>query len=74
MAVQFVIGDLLNLNLPVRAEDVRGFVNSLFRANILLHVDGEPIGAGLAERLEVALGLDDHQVHVEDAGRRRATP
>lgn len=42
-AVQFVIGDLLNLNLPVRAEDVRGFVNSLFRANILLHVDGEPV-------------------------------
>lgn len=42
-AVQFVIGDLLNRNLRARADEVRGFVNSLFRANLLLHADGEPV-------------------------------
>lgn len=42
-AVQFVIGDLLNLKLPARADEVRGFCNSLFRSGLLLHADGEPV-------------------------------
>ena len=32
-----------------------------------LGVDDQVVGAGLGEVLDVALGLDDHQVHVEEA-------
>ena len=37
-----------------------------------LDVHGDPVGAGLAELLHVALGLDDHQVHVDRQPGRRA--
>ena len=39
-----------------------------------LGLNQEVIGAGRGESLEMALGLDDHQVHVERVPRSRGAP